>query len=66
MPALLGGALMTANYYVMSGNALPDLNQGAPFNEGLNLDGLLTLVAMALLPHSAEERGASFAIPSYT
>jgi thiosulfate dehydrogenase [quinone] large subunit len=47
--ALLGGALMTANYYVMAGNTLPGLNPGAPFDEGLSLDGVLTLIAVGLL-----------------
>ncbi len=47
--ALVGGAVMTANYYLMAGNTLPGLNPAAPFNEGLSLDGLLTLAALALL-----------------
>jgi thiosulfate dehydrogenase [quinone] large subunit len=47
--ALLGGALMTANYYLMAGNTLPGLNPGAPFDEGLSLDGVLTLIAVGLL-----------------
>jgi len=47
--ALLGSALMTANYYLMAGNTLPWVNPGNPFNEGLDIDGLLTLVALALL-----------------
>jgi thiosulfate dehydrogenase [quinone] large subunit len=47
--ALLGSALMTANYYLLAGNGLPWLNPGAPFAEGLDIDGLLTLVALALL-----------------
>ncbi len=47
--ALLGSALMTANYYLMSGETLPGLNPGNPFNEGLSIDGLLTLIALGLL-----------------
>jgi thiosulfate dehydrogenase [quinone] large subunit len=47
--SLLGAAFMTANYYLMDGNKLPWLNTGAPFDEGLGLDGLLTLVALALV-----------------
>ena len=49
LAALLGGALMTANYYVMSGATLPGLNPGNPFNEGLSIDGLLTFIALGLL-----------------
>jgi thiosulfate dehydrogenase [quinone] large subunit len=47
--ALLGGALMTANYYVMAGNTLPGLKPDDPFDEGLSLDGVLTLIAVGLL-----------------
>lgn len=47
--ALVGGALMTANYYVMAGATLPWLDPGNPFNEGLSIDGLLTLIALGLL-----------------
>ncbi len=47
--ALLGGALMTANYYLMAGETLPGLNPDNPFNEGLSIDGMLTLVAVGLL-----------------
>ena len=47
--ALLGGALMTANYDVMAGNTLPGLNPGDPFGEGLGLDGLLIGISAALL-----------------
>ena len=46
--ALVGGAGMTANYYVMSGATLPGLNPADAFNEGLSIDGLLTLVAVGL------------------
>lgn len=47
--ALAGGALMTANYYVMSGATLPWLDPANAFNEGLSIDGLLTLVAAGLV-----------------
>lgn len=58
--ALAGGALMTANYYVMSGATLPWLDPGNPFNEGLSIDGLLTLIALGLLAiHLAPLRAAT-------
>jgi thiosulfate dehydrogenase [quinone] large subunit len=47
--ALLGSAMMTANYYVMAGQTLPGLNPSNPFNEGLSIDGLFTLIAVGLL-----------------
>lgn len=47
--ALMGGAFMTLNYWLMSGNTLPWLNAGDPFNEGIDIDGLLTLVSIALV-----------------
>jgi thiosulfate dehydrogenase [quinone] large subunit len=47
--ALVGSLLMTANYYVLAGNTLPWLRPSAPFDEGIDLDGLLTLVSVALL-----------------
>jgi thiosulfate dehydrogenase [quinone] large subunit len=47
--ALLGSAMMTANYYVMAGQTLPGLDPSNPFNEGLSIDGLLTLIAVGLL-----------------
>lgn len=47
--ALLGGALLTANYYLMAGNTVPGLNPGAPYQEGLSIDGLATLLALALV-----------------
>lgn len=40
---------MTANYYLMSGSGLPWLHASDPFSEGLDIDGLLTLAALALL-----------------
>lgn len=47
--ALLGSAVMTANYYLMAGNTWPWLKTADPFNEALDIDGLLTLIALALL-----------------
>jgi len=47
--ALIGGALMTANYYVMSGATLPGFDPSNPFNEGLSIDGLLMFIALGLL-----------------
>jgi hypothetical protein len=49
LAALVGSAVMTANYYLLAGKTLPFLNPGDPFDEGLSLDGLLTLVALGLL-----------------
>jgi hypothetical protein len=49
LAALAGSALLTANYYLMAGKTLPFLNPGDPFDEGLSLDGLLTLIALSLL-----------------
>jgi len=46
--ALVGGASMTANYYLMSGATVPGLDPVNAFNEGLSIDGLLTLVAVSL------------------
>lgn len=47
--ALLGGALLTANYYVMSGDTVPGLAPGKAFEEGLSIDGVATLLALALV-----------------
>lgn len=59
LAALAGGVLMTANYYVMSGATLPWLDPGNPFNEGLSIDGLLTVIALGLLAvHVAPLRAA--------
>jgi len=46
--AILGGVLMTVNYYVMAGKTFPGLNLGDPFDEGLSLDGLLTGIGVGL------------------
>lgn len=47
--ALLGGAVMTANYYLMAGNTVPGLEPNMPYKEGLSIDGVATLLALALL-----------------
>jgi thiosulfate dehydrogenase (quinone) large subunit len=47
--ALLGSAIMTANYYLMAGNSYPWFQSSAPFDEGLSIDGLMTLVAIGLI-----------------
>ena len=47
--ALVGGALLTANYYLMSGDTVPGLEPGKAFQEGLSIDGLATLLALALI-----------------
>jgi thiosulfate dehydrogenase [quinone] large subunit len=49
MAAVAASALLTANYYLNGGETLPGLNPGNPYNEGLSIDGLLTLVALGLL-----------------
>ena len=49
LAALIGSALMTANYYLLGGGGFPGINTGAPFDEALNIDGLLTLVALGLI-----------------
>ncbi|HWE61796.1 MAG TPA: hypothetical protein VHB98_08800 [Chloroflexota bacterium] len=47
--ALLGSILMSANYAVMGGDTLPGINAGNPFNEGLSIDSLLTIIGLGLL-----------------
>lgn len=49
MAAVAAGALLTANYYLNGGDTLPGLNPGNPYNEGLSIDGVLTLIAVGLL-----------------
>jgi len=56
--ALLGGASLTANYYIQGGDTLPGLNPGNPYSEGLTIDGLLTLVALALVAAHVLAQGA--------
>jgi hypothetical protein len=47
--ALLASVLMTTNFYLMAGNTLPGLDPAVAFNEGLSLDGLLTLIGAGLI-----------------
>ena len=47
--ALAGSAFMTLNYYLMSGFGIPWLHASDAFSEGLDIDGMLTIVALALL-----------------
>ena len=56
---------LTANYYLMSGFTLPGLNPGTPFQEGLDIDGLLLLLGVGFLGvHlSALKRPAKRATP---
>jgi thiosulfate dehydrogenase [quinone] large subunit len=49
MAAVAASGLLSANYYLNGGETLPGLNRGNPYNEGLSIDGLLTLVALGLL-----------------
>jgi len=56
--ALAGGAGLTANYYIQGGDTLPGLNPGNPYSEGLTIDGLLTLVAVALIVAHVLAQGA--------
>jgi uncharacterized membrane protein YphA (DoxX/SURF4 family) len=45
---LLASAFMAANYYFLMGETVPWLKTTDPFDEGLSIDGLLTLIALAL------------------
>jgi hypothetical protein len=49
MLALVGGLLMSANYAAMAGDTLPGINAANPFNEGLSIDSLLTIIGLGLL-----------------
>jgi hypothetical protein len=49
MLALVGGLLMSANYAAMAGDTLPGINAANPFNEGLSIDSLLTIMGLGLL-----------------
>lgn len=49
LAALVGGTLMTVNYWFMAGYMLPWVNAMNAFDEGISLDGLLTLTSVALL-----------------
>jgi len=46
---LAASALMTANFYLMSGDPLPWVTSGHPFDEGIGIDGLLTFAAIGLI-----------------
>lgn len=46
---LLGGALLTANYYLMAGDTVPGLAPSKAFQEGLSIDAVATLLALALI-----------------
>lgn len=48
LATLLASAFMAANYYFLMGERLPWLKTGDPFDEGLSIDGLLALIALAL------------------
>jgi hypothetical protein len=62
--ALLASALMTANFYLMSGNALPGLDPANAFNEGLSIDGLLTLIVAGLIAAHASALRAQSVVAS--
>lgn len=47
--ALLGSTMMTANFYLMAGNTLPGLDPANAFNEGVSIDGLLTMIGVGLI-----------------
>jgi hypothetical protein len=47
--AVLASMLMTTNFYLMSGSRLPGLDPANAFNEGLSIDGLLTLIGAGLI-----------------
>lgn len=47
--ALLSSALLSANYYLMSGDTVPGLAPSKAFQEGLSIDGLAMLLALALV-----------------
>jgi len=47
--AVLASMLMTINFYLMSGSTLPGLDPTNAFNEGLSIDGLLTLIGAGLI-----------------
>ena len=49
MVGLIGAVIMTANYYLMAGKTVPWLQPSDPYDEGLSLDGLLTLITAGLL-----------------
>ena len=65
MLALVGGALMSANYAVMNGDTLPGINAAKAFNEGLSIDSLLTMISLGLLiVHLAASRAPGRPVPT--
>lgn len=48
-PALLVGAGISLNYYLLAGNGLPWINPANAFNDGVGLNALLPLICLALL-----------------
>ena len=63
--ALLGGILMSLNYALMGGDTLPWINAGNPFNEGISIDSLLTLIGIGLVAaHAAAARRTTAAARS--
>jgi len=47
--ALAGGILLTLNYDWMAGAPFPWVNPSDPFDEGVNLDSILTAIGVSLL-----------------
>jgi uncharacterized membrane protein YphA (DoxX/SURF4 family) len=47
--ALAGSAVMTLNYWFLTGHDKPWLDASAVFDEGITIDGLLALISIALL-----------------
>lgn len=47
--ALLSSALLSVNYYLLSGDTVPGLAPSKPFQEGLSIDGLAALLAIVLV-----------------
>jgi uncharacterized membrane protein YphA (DoxX/SURF4 family) len=47
--ALAGSAVMTLNYWFLTGHDKPWLDSSATFDEGITIDGLLALISIALL-----------------
>jgi hypothetical protein len=47
--ALAGAILLPLNFFFMSGDPLPWINPANAFNEGVSIDMLVPLLALALL-----------------
>lgn len=47
--ALAGATFMPLNYFLMSGDPIPWINPANAFNEGVSIDVLMSLLAVALL-----------------